>query len=220
MQVLFDPRSRRTDSTQAESRCLMRIAANALMDLVGEAEMSRAMRGPEVMIAAEKLAGEVVAYAQSIAPVFGDKAPHRNAPPHGAPEDYKNSIHALAPRIDGDSVIIPIRSDDYKAWWIEYGSRHMPEYAVFSRTAEHFGGTGPDMASEQVATAQGILRHALEDLAHARALPGHTTAQGMDKAAAISKARQRVESARNSRSAAGRAAARNSRGRGGRGRRR
>lgn len=198
----------------------MRIAANALMDIVGEAELSRAMRGPEVMIAAEKLAKEVVEYAQGIAPVFGDKDPHRNTPPHGDPEDYKNSIRALAPRIEGDTVIVSVETNDYKAWWIEYGSRHMPEYAVFSRTAEHFGGTGPDMASEQVSTAHGILRAALQDLALARALPGHNEHLGFQKAAAIGKAKQAVEQARSGRSAASRAAARNSRGRGGRGRRR
>lgn len=193
---------------------------NALTDLVGAAEMSRAKRGPEVMIAVEKLAKEVVEYAQGIAPVFSVERGHRNAPPHDSPGAYRDSIHAETPRIDGDTVTVRVVTNDYKAWWIEYGSRHMPEYAVFAQTAAAFGGTGPDMASEQVATAQGILRAALQDLKLARAMPSHTEHDGFQKAAAIAKAKQGVEQARSSRGAASRAAARNSRGRGGRGGRR
>lgn len=75
------------------------------------------------------VAEDAAEYARSIAPV--DEG------------DYKKSIHTE----DLDDVNgLPARrviADDYKAIWIEYGTKEpgpTPEFAVFAKTADHFGG--------------------------------------------------------------------------------
>lgn len=116
-----------------------------------------------------RFAHEVCEHAQSLAPVFGETGhdEKRDAPPHGEPEDYKNSIKAVPFRPGHWHV----GSDDYKAIWIEFGSVHMPEYAVFAKTAAYYGGTGP-VVDEGVMQAHHKLRLAVETLAKLAAAEG------------------------------------------------
>lgn len=169
-----------------------------------EAEIAAGLHSVEIEHELDKFCEKVADYAKGIAPVFGDLPPKRDEPGIGDPEDYKNSIRQLpGHRKPGHRRV---GSDDPKAIWIEVGATHMPEYAVFTKTAKYFGGTGP-IIDEGVQHAQGKLRgelERLEKLTAAGAGAHHIAAQ-----------RRAVERARTARSAAFQAA----RGRGRRGRR-
>lgn len=126
-----------------------------------EAEIAAALHAVEIEHELDKFCDKVIEYAKGIAPVFGDLPPKRDEPGIGEPEDYKNSIRQLpGHRKPGHRRV---GSDDPKAIWIEVGTRHMPEYAVFSKTAKYFGGTGP-IIDEGVQQAQSKLRSELEKL--------------------------------------------------------
>jgi len=126
-----------------------------------EDEISAGLHAVEIEHELDKFCDKVIEYAKGIAPVFGDLPPKRGEPSIGDPGDYKNSIRQLpGHRKPGHRRV---GSDDFKAIWIEVGTRHMPEYAVFSKTAKYFGGTGP-IIDEGVQRAQSHLRGELEKL--------------------------------------------------------
>ena len=77
-------------------------------------------------------------YWESIAPVFGDRPPHRSAPPEGEAGDYKASVHVKKIVNDDGSVRFRVYDSDPKASWIEFGTAHMPEYAPAQKTKEAF----------------------------------------------------------------------------------
>lgn len=80
------------------------------------------------------------AYARSIAPV-GD-APHvLKSGYRDEPGDYRDSIMGSVLFIRG-AWRGRVSAGDYKAHWIEYGTKHMPKQAVMRRTANHLRGTG------------------------------------------------------------------------------
>lgn len=119
----------------------------------------------EAELALDEFCPQVVEYAKSLAPVFDSERDRRQTPGIGDPEDYKNSIKTT-PVGPGHRRV---GSDDPKAVWVELGSRHMPEYAVFAKTAKYFGGTGPVVVSvgghdEGIEKAQHHLRGELERL--------------------------------------------------------
>jgi hypothetical protein len=97
------------------------------------------------------LANEVCDYWQSIAPV-GKKADGDENP-----GQYRDSIH-----VERHGEGFHVLSDDFKAYWIEFGTSHMPEYAPAQKTAEHFGGAsvnvGGALADAGVMNAQGDVR--------------------------------------------------------------
>lgn len=150
---------------------------------------------PEVTAALDNLAQEVCDHAKSIAPVFGEtgRDERRQQPPNDEPGAYRDSIHVESVNDQTRRVI----SKDYKALWIELGSRHMPEYAVFAKTAVAFGGSGPDFA-QGIEKAQSDLHGEVQKLNQmvADGAPAHE----------IHNQRQAVDRARNSRSAAFKAA--------------
>ncbi|MBZ4574702.1 hypothetical protein [Mycobacterium avium] len=152
--------------------------------------------------ALDEFCDKIIAHAKGLAPVFGDLPPKRDEPGIGDPQDYKNSIRQLpGHRKPGHRRV---GSDDPKAVWIEFGSRHMPEYAVFTKTAKFFGGTGP-IVDEGIEHAQSTLRGELEKLEKLTAIGAashHIAAQ-----------RRAVEQARAARSAAFKAARGGRRGR-------
>jgi hypothetical protein len=156
-----------------------------------------------VLAATDHLANEVRDYAKGLAPVFGDRDPRRGSPAHGEPEDYKNSIKVTAHPTEplGRRVI----STDFKALWIEVGNRHMPEYAVFTKTAAYFGGT-PPILNEGVRDAQHHLRGELEKLAKLSAMSAVGLKSGIEKSRALTEQKHAVNRARNARSAAFKAA--------------
>lgn len=175
------------------------------MSIEGEL-LAQMLASAEVDVELDAKAREVAEYAKGLAPVFGETGhdEKRADPPEGAPGDYRDSIHVtLAPKKPHARRII---TDDYKAVWIEMGSRHMPEYAVFAKTAAYFGGTGPDGVHETVQHAQRHLRNEVEKLAK-------FAAEGA-AAERITAQKRSVSEAREARSAAYRAARPRRRGRG------
>ena len=167
-----------------------------------EDEISAGLGSVEIEHELDTFCDKIIEYAKGLAPVFGDRDPKRGEPGIGEPGDYKDSIRQLpGHRKPGYRRV---GSDDPKAIWIEFGSRHMPEYAVFAKTAKYFGGTGPDV-DEGVHHAQSTLRSALERLEK-------LTAEGA-AAHDIASGRRAVNEARAARSAAFRAARGGRRGR-------
>lgn len=171
-----------------------------------------------IELALAEFAHEVRDHARSIAPVFGDLPPKRDAPKDGEPGDYKDSIQCMPYGPEHWRVY----SNDFKAIWIEFGSIHMPEYAVFAKTAAYYGGTGP-VVDEGIQAAHGKLRDALDILAklavnHGLTEPRSERALSVkgEQPEEIQAAKRAAAHARMGRSSAFRAARRG----GGRGRRR
>lgn len=98
---------------------------------------AKALKSKRVAAGVEKKAQKVADYWQSIAPVFGDKPPHRAAPSHGAPGAYRDSI-TVTDMSDGDGPRKRVQDTDFKARWIEYGNKHMPKYAPRAKTKANF----------------------------------------------------------------------------------
>lgn len=98
--------------------------AAAASALVREGLLAQAKRG--------------AAYAQSIAPV-GDRA-------HTLPSGYVDEPGDYRDSISGEVVFEKgawrgrVIARDYKAHWIEYGTRKMPKQAVMRRAAAHLRG--------------------------------------------------------------------------------
>ena len=158
---------------------------------------------------------EAQEYAKSIAPVFTKERGRREAPPWDSPHlnepgtagDYKNSI--VIEYVKGKPHVRRLISRDYKAVWIEIGTRHMPEYGVLTKVARKYGSnTGPSFASgdgERVSMHDEGVKRKHESL--------REHLEGLDKmiAAGESKAviehmRNKIDRLRNERSAAFKAA--------------
>lgn len=170
------------------------------IDFEFEALLRSAMKTDiTVGAATDHLAGEVAAMVKSATPVFGDKDPRRGSPAHGDPGDARNAIkvepHPNEPL--GRRVI----SRDFKAIWIEVGSRHMPEYAPFTRAAAYFGGT-PPILNQGVRDAQHHLRGELEKLAKLGAMSAVGLKAGIAKSQALTAQKHVVNQARTARSLA------------------
>jgi hypothetical protein len=125
---------------------------DALAELgITQADIDHAMADDEVDGELNDLANEVRDYWRSIAPVGEAADGDEN------PGQYRDSIH-VERHGDGFHVL----SEDFKAYWIEFGTSHMPEYAPAQKTAEHFGGgavqLGGVLASERIMNAQGEIR--------------------------------------------------------------
>lgn len=99
--------------------------------------LHKVLKSNKVKAAVEKKAAAVEAYWQSIAPVFGDKPPHRAAPASGAPGAYRDSI-TTEDLSDADGPRIRVKDTDFKAKWIEFGNAHMPPYAPRAKTKAKF----------------------------------------------------------------------------------
>jgi hypothetical protein len=114
-------------------------------------DVDAAMADDDVDGELNDLANEVRDYWRSIAPVGRAEDGDEN------PGQYRDSIH-VERHGDGFHVL----SEDFKAYWIEFGAKHMPEYAPAQKTAEHFGGSavglGGVLADEGIQNAQGELR--------------------------------------------------------------
>lgn len=171
-----------------------------------EDEIAAGLRSFEVERELDKLAERVAQYAKGIAPVFGDHDPRRAEPPDGDPGAYRDSIRVTTTGPGRRRV----GSDDRKAVWIEVGARHMPEYAVFTKTGARFGDTRGPILDEGVRRTQHALRGELERMAELVGSGASPTRIAGQKA--------RVDAARQARASAFKAA--HSRKRGGRRRRR
>lgn len=164
--------------------------------------LAQMARSVEVDEALDRLAHQIADEIRDLTPEFGNLPPKRSQPSIGAAGDAKAAIkveYVASAKKPTRRVI----SRDFKAIWIEMGSRHMPEYAPFGKVAAMHGGTGP-VLDEGIQRAQHQLRNELERLAK----------MGAEGASVESIAQQRlaVDRARQARSSAF-TAARRSRGR-------
>jgi hypothetical protein len=172
------------------------------------------MASEEVHHKLDAVVKEAQEKAKSRAPVFTKKRGRRKEPPWdsphlhapGSPEDYKNSI--VIEMVKGKPHVRRLISRDYKAVWIEIGTRHMPEYAILTNIAREYGSTtGPSFSegSDRVSTEdEGVRRHhddlrqAIKDM--------ETLVSGGAKGKALNSIRNDIDSIRNKRSAAFKAA--------------
>ncbi|WP_063039722.1 hypothetical protein [Nocardia pseudovaccinii] len=110
----------------------------ALEELAGPAAAASAIAREAVLAEAKRGA----AYGQSIAPVNKTGVPHTTKGGYrDEPGDYKKSISGEAIFVHGawrGRVI----SRDWKAHWIEYGTKHMPAMHIMLRTRRYLQGTG------------------------------------------------------------------------------
>lgn len=106
---------------------------------VSPKKVEAVLNGKVARKALEARAQKVVDYWQSIAPVFDPNDPreHRKAPAHGKPGDYRDSISFEL--VDGDgSLYAKVSASDFKAAWIEYGTKHMPKHAPLAKVKARF----------------------------------------------------------------------------------
>ena len=171
--------------------------------------MSKMMASEEVHHKLDAVVKEAQRKAKELAPVFGDLPPRRESPPNGgSPGDYRDSI--VIENVKGKPHVRRLISRDYKAIWIEIGTRHMPEYAVFTNIASMYGaksgphftndGGGPvSMHDENVGRKHDSLREAIKTM--------ETMMENGAKGKALDSIRNKINTIRNQRSAAFRAAA-------------
>lgn len=136
-----------------------------------ESEIALGAKSAEVRHELRELANKVCEQVKAETPVFGEmgRDEHRTDPPEGKPGDARDAVQ-VEPHGDAFRVI----SRDKKAVWIEIGTRHMPEYAPFSKAAAMFGAKGgpsfsadgrDSLGEHGVAKAHEHLRGELETLA-------------------------------------------------------
>lgn len=85
---------------------------------------------PELRAYLEDLGHKGVEYARSIAPV-GTRTTK-----HTTPGQYRDSIQ-FEVKTTKTRMYVRIFTQDYTAWWIEYGSKKVPKYAVMRRTLDY-----------------------------------------------------------------------------------
>lgn len=99
--------------------------------------VEKVMKSPKVAAGVQAKAAKVQEFWKSVAPVFGDRPPHRSAPAYGAPGDYRGSIHVTDKGGD-EGPRARVGASDFKAKWIEFGTKHMPEYAPKAKVLAKF----------------------------------------------------------------------------------
>lgn len=104
---------------------------------ISASQLEKVMKSQKVHDGVNAKAAKVQGYWKGIAPVFGDKPPHRTAPSYGAPGAYRDSID-VADTSDGDGFRARVQAHDFKAKWIEFGNAHMPTYAPLAKTKARF----------------------------------------------------------------------------------
>lgn len=103
---------------------------------------------PEIRAYLEDLGKKGVEYAKSIAPV-GSRVTK-----HSVPGQYRDSLKYEI-RVGRSRMYLRIYSDDFTAWWVEYGSKHNTKRAVLRRTLDYLA-TGHAAAA---ATYGGIAEY-------------------------------------------------------------
>lgn len=63
------------------------------------------------------------------------------------PGDYAKSIKVQFLRSGTGMPKARVSANDYKMYWIEYGAKHMPEFAPRQATLDHFGGGGTTVSA-------------------------------------------------------------------------
>jgi hypothetical protein len=130
---------------------------------IKQSEIDKVLHSDLVNKKVGEKAVEVWVYWRSIAPVFGDKPPHRDEPAFGNPGDYRDSL-IIKNASDDTTVRWRVKPTDAKMYWIEFGTRyradsqkpggsrshgrgkhssdtgvvHMPEYGLMAKVKAHF----------------------------------------------------------------------------------
>lgn len=101
-----------------------------------------------VMAATELLAEQVAEEVRLHTPVFGDRPPRRAVPMFGEPGDAREAVHV---EMNPDEPLgRRVISRNFEAAWIEVGSKHIPEYAPFTKAAVQFGdNSGPTIIKQR-----------------------------------------------------------------------
>lgn len=102
-------------------------------------QVDKVLKSKRVREAVDAKAAAVQEYWKSIAPVFNPDDPkeHRKEPPYGDPGDYRDSI-TVVDMSDDNGFRDRVKPTDFKAKWIEFGSKHMPKYAPMAKTKAQF----------------------------------------------------------------------------------
>jgi hypothetical protein len=102
-------------------------------------QVDKIMKGPKVKAAVDAKAAKVQSFWKSVSPVFkeGDPREHRKMPAHGEPGDYQKSI-TVVPMPDDSGYRDRVKPTDFKAKWIEFGTKHMPPYAPLAKVKAEF----------------------------------------------------------------------------------
>ncbi len=119
---------------------------------ISQDDVDAAMAEDQVDQGLNDLANEVRDYWRSISPVGTEEEGDEN------PGQYRDSI-----RVERHGDGFHVLTDDYKAYWIEFGAQHMREYAPAQHTAAHFGDSnavsvGGVLGNERIMNTQGELR--------------------------------------------------------------
>jgi hypothetical protein len=96
---------------------------------------------PELREHLKALGVKGVDYARGIAPV-GARTTKTTAP-----GQYRDSLQYEV-RTGRSRMYLVIFSNDYTAWWQEYGSKKTPKRAVLRRTLDYLAGSGGKSASD------------------------------------------------------------------------
>lgn len=108
---------------------------------------------PAVFAAMMSRAKEVESYWKELASSGEFKAQMQHILKNGIPEDkipagytehpgdYERSIHTSFDMVDGHPRF-RVAAADYKSPWIEFGSKHMPKFALAAKVRAHFEGGG------------------------------------------------------------------------------
>lgn len=111
--------------------------ANKPVPGIKQSEIDKILRSDMVNAKVGQKAVEVQNYWKSIAPVFGDKPPHRKEPKSGEPGDYRDSI-IVKNAGDGKEVRWRVLPTDLKRKWIEFGTKNMPEEALVPKVMARY----------------------------------------------------------------------------------
>jgi hypothetical protein len=169
----------------------------ALADLgITQDDIDQAMVDDGVDEQLNNTANKMAEYWRSLAPVGTADEGDEN------PGAYRDSIHVeRAETFDG----FVVQADDFKSHWIEFGSRHMPEYAPAAKTAAAFGGVGPDLPENVAPVHRGLQEAIAEHEALKKSRFRKNPAERASKAQ-IAAAKAKVERLREARSTAFRTA--------------
>jgi hypothetical protein len=120
--------------------------AGLIGGLISEAEIVAAqMNSPVVQAHVIEIANKARDEIEALAPV-GSVEHTLKSGYVDHPGDYKRAVQVIFSRKDG----IPqarVQDADYKRAWVEYGSIHNDEHAIFTKVAAKYGAK-PDIATD------------------------------------------------------------------------
>jgi hypothetical protein len=90
------------------------------------------MTDPDLAAGLLEIGNDVLKAAQDIAPI--GSAPHDKDP-----GEYRDSLY-IEKHVSPSRMSVRVGSKSFKAWWIEYGTKHTPKFAVLRRALDSVNG--------------------------------------------------------------------------------